>query len=648
MVVRCPRCGSKRVSKNQRSNKFKWECDMCKREFNSSSSALDVNAELEKVEQLRRERKEREKLEQERLLAQKRERIEKENAERKRLEKQRQERIERERKEKLERERRREEKVRMVRMYKCPRCGNPLYKKDNVSGIGQFYHCEHCGYIKSSWDTNNLSTANFSANTLNRCPRCGGTIIRKLGGPRGIFYGCVNFPICDFAYSSSDQNVSQTFTGTINSAPNSYSNESKTTQNLSISQKKQTYQTSRFIGETEAERKYKKLMEKKRIKRNKSYISNKSRDKNERTKDESYNDYIFRINSQQKVSDPTDNKEKKKQTKVTKAKLLRYIDGCNIDNSLKVNMKIEVRRGIITDMETLRRRINREENNYEKVEHQKEIWSEDDKRKYKKLMEKKRKKKNQTYQKRIEEKIGQNKSVQTKKSQEKSKRINGESYTDYIFRINSQQKVSNPKANKENKNNIKSKKLNTQEIKRKNKDRERRKREEKGIKIKETSNGLNIKQNNDTNKWAIILATIAICLIILIVAGGMINHNGEYDGTDELEYQNSAKGVHLTIWNENSDFNLFNDFNHFKKGHFIIVVMKDTANWEAMEGCLVSVNLKNKETGDEYDMDCSITENSYGYIDTDELPLGEYEVYASYYGDEDHYANYYTDIEIVT
>ena len=43
---------------------------------------------------------------------------------------------------------------------------------------------------------------------------------------------------------------------------------------------------------------------------------------------------------------------------------------------------------------------------------------------------------------------------------------------------------------------------------------------------------------------------------------------------------------------------------------------------------------------------CKVLNN--GYIDTDELPLGEYEVYASYYGDEDHYANYYTDIEIVT
>ena len=76
--------------------------------------------------------------------------------------------------------------------------------------------------------------------------------------------------------------------------------------------------------------------------------------------------------------------------------------------------------------------------------------------------------------------------------------------------------------------------------------------------------------------------------------------------------------------------------------------MKDSNTWEAMEGCLVSVTLKNKETGKEYNIDATVGENSYAYIDTDELPLGEYEVYASYYGDENHYANYYTDIEIVT
>lgn len=97
----------------------------------------------------------------------------------------------------------------MVRMYKCPHCGRPMYKKDTERGIGQFYHCEYCGYIQNAVDTRNLNTAVFSNNTLNRCPRCGGAIIQKHGGPRGIFYGCENFPRCDFAYSSLSQNVLQ-------------------------------------------------------------------------------------------------------------------------------------------------------------------------------------------------------------------------------------------------------------------------------------------------------------------------------------------------------------------------------------------------------------------------------------------------------
>ena len=97
----------------------------------------------------------------------------------------------------------------MVRMYKCPHCGRPMYKKDTERGIGQFYHCEYCGYIQNAVDTRNLNTAVFANNTLNRCPRCGGAIIQKHGGPRGIFYGFEKFPRCDFAYSSLNQNVPQ-------------------------------------------------------------------------------------------------------------------------------------------------------------------------------------------------------------------------------------------------------------------------------------------------------------------------------------------------------------------------------------------------------------------------------------------------------
>ena len=60
-MVRCPRCGSKRVSKNQNSNKFEWECDMCNQEFNISKTGFDVNEELERIEKIKKERERREK-----------------------------------------------------------------------------------------------------------------------------------------------------------------------------------------------------------------------------------------------------------------------------------------------------------------------------------------------------------------------------------------------------------------------------------------------------------------------------------------------------------------------------------------------------------------------------------------------------------
>lgn len=96
----------------------------------------------------------------------------------------------------------------MVRMYKCPRCGRPMYKKDRRDGFGQFFTCEHCGYMNSDFNLHGMAeTANFNSSTINRCPRCGGRIITKRGGPHGYFRGCENYPMCDFAFSSSDQNV---------------------------------------------------------------------------------------------------------------------------------------------------------------------------------------------------------------------------------------------------------------------------------------------------------------------------------------------------------------------------------------------------------------------------------------------------------
>ena len=94
-MVRCPKCGSKRVSKYE----SKWKCDMCRCVFTSSNSDFDdfdLNDTFAQVEQLRRERREKEKLE--------RQRVERERKEKER-EKIRNERLIKEKREKTAKER---------------------------------------------------------------------------------------------------------------------------------------------------------------------------------------------------------------------------------------------------------------------------------------------------------------------------------------------------------------------------------------------------------------------------------------------------------------------------------------------------------------------------------------------------------------
>ena len=146
---------------------------------------------------------------------------------------------------------------------------------------------------------------------------------------------------------------------------------------------------------------------------------------------------------------------------------------------------------------------------------------------------------------------------------------------------------------------------------------------------------------NEDNKWAIILTTIAISLMFIIIAGGIANNHSESQTvtTDNVN-ENYMMGSNLIIHNGTWGSTI-------KRGNPLLVQLKDS-NWEPMEGCVVSLSLKDKKTGETYDGDCTIEEDSYAYLSTDELPLGEYEIYASYYGDEDHYGDNYTDtIEIV-
>lgn len=109
-MVRCPKCGSKRVSKFE----SKWKCDMCRCVFTSSNSIFDdfdVNDAFAQVERLRLERREKERLEQEKLERERKEKEREERAVRRKREKTAQERV------KALNEKRIKEKAKLRRNY---------------------------------------------------------------------------------------------------------------------------------------------------------------------------------------------------------------------------------------------------------------------------------------------------------------------------------------------------------------------------------------------------------------------------------------------------------------------------------------------------------------------------------------------------
>ena len=74
----------------------------------------------------------------------------------------------------------------------CPNCGNPLVIKK--SKYGEFVACSNyptCKYIKQE--------EKQQPKEIMTCPKCDGTIIEKKTKKGKIFYGCNNYPKCDFA-----------------------------------------------------------------------------------------------------------------------------------------------------------------------------------------------------------------------------------------------------------------------------------------------------------------------------------------------------------------------------------------------------------------------------------------------------------------
>jgi len=83
------------------------------------------------------------------------------------------------------------EKVNMTQMSEetCPNCGRPMVIK--VGRFGKFLACS--GYPDCK------TTMAYVIKTGVPCPQCGGELVGKINRRKKMFYGCRNFPQCQFA-----------------------------------------------------------------------------------------------------------------------------------------------------------------------------------------------------------------------------------------------------------------------------------------------------------------------------------------------------------------------------------------------------------------------------------------------------------------
>jgi DNA topoisomerase-1 len=71
----------------------------------------------------------------------------------------------------------------------CPNCGRPMVIK--VGRFGKFLACS--GYPQCK------TTMPHRVKTGVPCPECGGELVERVSKKKKIFYGCSNFPRCQFA-----------------------------------------------------------------------------------------------------------------------------------------------------------------------------------------------------------------------------------------------------------------------------------------------------------------------------------------------------------------------------------------------------------------------------------------------------------------
>jgi len=72
---------------------------------------------------------------------------------------------------------------------KCPNCGRPMVIK--VGRFGKFLACS--GYPDCK------TTMSYAVKTGVSCPQCGGELVKKISKKKKVFYGCSQFPKCQFA-----------------------------------------------------------------------------------------------------------------------------------------------------------------------------------------------------------------------------------------------------------------------------------------------------------------------------------------------------------------------------------------------------------------------------------------------------------------
>jgi len=70
----------------------------------------------------------------------------------------------------------------------CPKCGKPMVIK--VGRFGKFLACS--GYPECK------TTKPFQIKTGARCPQCGGEIVQRMSKKKRVFFGCSNYPDCNF------------------------------------------------------------------------------------------------------------------------------------------------------------------------------------------------------------------------------------------------------------------------------------------------------------------------------------------------------------------------------------------------------------------------------------------------------------------